>query len=142
MRLYELFDEKLLCELRQYIEAKRYGGWITPDNKVEYVSGATQHRQFLIDRGISPDLNYQVAFEMGYVRFVTGWKARPGQLILEGQLDDIKRTFRIWWPTAKESMAVRIESPDLTYFSIFEIPEHLSGLMKKFGPQQTKVNEN
>lgn len=86
--------EMQLNELRELIDPSEYGGWITDKNKVLQTHEPQGHAQILIDAGVG---TYTKAYDRGWVRFVT---SIHNTLHLSGELEDLQRTFRIWWPTA------------------------------------------
>ena len=86
-----------------WLDMNEYGGWITPNRKVEYVEDQGHEAHLRREHG----LRIAEAFLAGYVRFHTN--ARTGTFAIEGQLPALRKTYRIWGPTALNARNVYVD---------------------------------
>lgn len=93
-------DEKLD---EAWLDMNEYGGWITPNRKVEYVEYQGHEAHLRREHG----LRIAEAFLAGFVRFQTN--ARAGTFSVEGMLDALRKTYRIWGQTALNARNVYID---------------------------------
>jgi pyrimidine deaminase RibD-like protein len=138
---------KAVAETTQLLEYRldttQYGGWITPDRKVEYVERQQHEPHVWTQHGAT----YSQAFQRGFVRFTTS--ERTGTFGIEGTAEALKKTYRIWAPTAFSMHTVMIDIalytdvlykegmiPSMTYI----MPEDKAEVVKLFGPRITVEN--
>jgi hypothetical protein len=120
------------------LDTDQYGGWITPDRKVEYVERQQHEPHVWTQHGAT----YSQAFQRGFVRFTTS--ERTGTFGIEGTAEALKKTYRIWAPTAFSMHTVMIDIalytdslykegmiPSMTYI----MPEDKAEVTKVFGPK-------
>jgi hypothetical protein len=76
------------------LDISQYGGWISPQRKVEYVETFDHAHHMRSEHGLS----FMEAILAGWVRFTCDDNAMS--LSVEGLLDSIRKTYRAWAPTA------------------------------------------
>ena len=86
-----------------WLDTNEYGGWITPNRKVEYVEDQGHEAHLRREHG----LRIAEAFLAGFVRFQTN--ARTSTFSIEGQLSALRKTYRIWGQTALNARNVYID---------------------------------
>ena len=86
-----------------WLDMNEYGGWITPNRKVEYVEDQGHEAHLRREHG----LRQRQAFLDGYVRFQTN--AHTSTFSIEGQLSALRKTYRIWGQTALNARNVYID---------------------------------
>jgi hypothetical protein len=86
-----------------WLDMNEYGGWITPDRKVEYVPFHGHEDHLRSEHG----MRLAQAFLAGFVRFATN--ARTGTFSVEGMLPALRKTYRIWGPTALNARNVYVD---------------------------------
>ena len=119
------------------LDTDQYGGWITPDRKVEYVERQQHEPHVWTQHGAT----YSQAFQRGFVRFTTS--ERTQTFGLEGTAEALKKTYRIWAPTAFSMHTVLIDIalytdslykegmiPSMTY----SMPKDKAEVARLFGP--------
>lgn len=144
MKLVELFETKIqLNELKEYLDLNYYGSWIHPDGTVD---GVNNHTDWLKDNyGPEHRFNWGMAFDNGWVRIAH----KHISLDIQGNLDDIVKTFKYWWPTAIKSDTVFVDVVKIvdnirTEYSMsktYKIPKDKVKLRQDFGPQQKTITE-
>lgn len=125
-----------LNELKEYLDYNKYGAWVNVDGRVENVDA---HEDWL--RKNYPYGGYDAAFDTGWVRFVNGER-----MSIEGFTDDIKKTFKYWWPSVRKAIEVFVEPIESGVSDIFDIPKDLSKLRNTYKPEKKlkeaiKLNE-
>jgi hypothetical protein len=102
--------ETVLTELRLLADGG-YGGWINARGGAVYPLGPddSTHKDTAADLGIDMEheTDYLPAYEKNLVRYVTN--EFPRYFELSGNYEDLKRTFRQWWPTAIKANHVYID---------------------------------
>ena len=102
--------ETVLTELRLLADGG-YGGWINARGGAVYPLGPDDmsHKDTAADLGIDMEneTDYLPAYEKNLVRYIT--QDFPGYFELSGRYEDLKRTFKIWWPTAIKANHVYID---------------------------------
>jgi hypothetical protein len=126
----------VLLELRE-LDTTKYGGWISAVNgKVHYVEDGETHQDVAnrLGAGMPEIEDYAPAYAMHLVRFVQNM---PASFELSGELEDVKKTFKLWWPTASKSYDLWIDlGVDGTYLSFNMLePRERNAARKQLGPQ-------
>jgi hypothetical protein len=128
--------EDLLLELRD-LDVTKYGGWISArDGKVHYVEDNDQSHMSVAN-GIGANMehheDYAPAYALHLVRFVSG----TNHLELSGNLEDLRKTFRLWWTTANKSRYIWIDVDDTGSHHSFDLmdPKEKAAARREFGPQ-------
>ena len=133
MKLAELLETKIqLNELKEYLDLNHYGSWIHPDGTVEEVDN---HENWLKERFGDAEA-YDKAFEEGFIRIVHPPSFLNGILNVMGKFNNIKKTFKYWWPTVLHSISVIIEDENWENVHIYDIPKDKNKLLKDFGPKR------
>jgi predicted nucleotidyltransferase len=127
------------------IDTTEYGGWITPDKQIEYVD--THDHAAHVAR--HHNLDYNEAFLDGFLRFAN--HSRTNTFSVEGMLPVLRKTYRMWAPTALAA--------DRVYVDIYKWQDHMvdQGLtphmmfrpkdgdkpqiINSFGPQSAQLSE-
>jgi len=126
-------NEIILNELKEYIDPNMYGAWINIDGRIDNVM---DHSKWLREKYYD-SCAYALAFEDGWVRIVNGRIS----LDIEGEQENIKKTFKYWWPSAITKNRILIEKRvDASnrmnkLYKTYKIPEDKAKLLKDFGPQ-------
>lgn len=136
-----------LNELKEYLGVdNEYGGWITSDKKV-YTVNEFEHQNWVIYnygdiRVGAQRYKYQAAYNDGAIRYVISTYV----LYLEGRIDDIKKLFRIWWPSASKSLSVVIDQYDDEGKNIgstfYHLPEDKNDLLRDWKPSNKRQDES
>ncbi len=126
--------ESVLLELRD-LDTTKYGGWISAvDGKVHYVEDSESHKQIAnqLGAGMQGYEDYGPAYAMHLVRFVNNLYSFE----LSGNLDDIKKTFRLWWTTANKANMLYVDISDREFhsFNMLDTKER-NAARKQLGPQ-------
>lgn len=137
MRLFEIFDKTRIDEYREYIDSNMYGSWINVNGTVDDVD---MHERWLEDNYGNAEA-YEQAFDDGWVRTVNS-----NRFNIEGTEDNLRKTFKYWWPTAINSDAVYISiagkgNRDYSDYKVYHMPEGKAKLRQVFGPQPMNVDE-
>ena len=102
--------EDIITELRSLADGG-YGGWINARGGAVYPLGPDDmsHKDTAAELGIDMEheTDYLPAYEKNLVRYVTN--EFPRYFELSGNYEDLKRTFRQWWPTAIKANHVYID---------------------------------
>jgi len=121
-------NEIILNELKEYIDPNMYGAWINIDGRIDNVT-KYEHLEWFIDKyGESFDNVFSQAFKDGWVRIVNTTK--NGDFSIEGKQENIKKTFKLWWPSAIKSKRVIISNANSGKFKIYNIPVDKNNLIK------------
>ena len=131
--------ETILTELRSLADGG-YGGWINARGGAVYPLGPDDmsHKDTAADLGIDMEneTDYLPAYEKNLVRYIT--QDFPGYFELSGRYEDLKRTFKIWWPTAIKANHVYIDMlkgrEDVSKGYEPANPASRSELRRDFGP--------
>ena len=122
------------------VNDSNYGGWIDArDKKIHYVaanaSEGNAHSELARDLGAPASKLYDWMFENNYVRFVTEHGHRSS-LSLEGMFDDIKSTFKLWWPQARkvDDLYIDVVKGRSFHFTVNTEAFSRSAAMRLFGP--------
>jgi len=127
------------------IDTTEYGGWITPDKQIEYVD--THDHAAHVAR--HHNLDYNEAFLDGFLRFAN--HSRTNTFSVEGMLPVLRKTYRMWAPTALAA--------DRVYVDIYKWQDHMANqgltphmmfrpqdgdkpqIINSFGPQSAQLSE-
>ncbi len=133
-----------LNELREYLGLEEeYGGWITADKEVHTV-GEEGHEQWIVDnffdgnweKFYNLDDEYSPAWKIGAIRYILERTSQNTKMLsIQGHTKDIKNLFRIWYPTALNSVLIYIDEPDENPSSNFKMPDDKEKLKRKYGPR-------
>jgi len=123
-------NEIILNELKEYIDPNSYGAWINVNGEIDQVEN---HQSWLKKKYSSPSA-YNVAFADGWIRVLIC----DNNLNLQGILENIKKTFKYWWPSVRNKNKILIDDPREENTASYSIPEDRFKLLKDFGPN----NEN
>lgn len=129
MRAYDFLKEVQLNELRDYLDLNYYGSWIHPNGSIDAVN---DHNEWLIMNFGDIDI-HSVAFDAGYVRVVHPSTFYKGTLTVMGEFDNVKKTFKYWWPSALHSDSVMIEDENWKNAHTYSMPKDKNQLLKDFG---------
>jgi hypothetical protein len=111
-----------------------YGGWIDGKNKKIYYISTHNHIELARKLGAIGLNPYTWMYKNNYVRFVTE-NSPVDSLSLEGNLSDIKSTFKMWWPRARKSkfLYVELENYKSITYNIADNPQDYNKVQKDFG---------
>lgn len=136
MKVFELFERDLLFELREYLDTNFYGSWIHPDGTVDDVD---KHADWL-EAYYGESDTYDQAFKDGFIRVIHpqltgGTSTNSNSLHLMGKPENIRKQFRIWWPTAQSSDKVVIDDENWLKLGIYDMPQDRLELLKIWRPK-------
>jgi len=124
-------NEIILNELKEYIDPNSYGAWININGTINSVNDHT----LWLKKKYGDPYAYDKAFNEGWVRIINYY---DNDINLEGKLDNIRKTFKLWWPTAIQKDRVIIEkrqnNATLRTTKIYLIPKDKNKLLKDFSP--------
>lgn len=126
MKLIELLSQ---INEAQTLDTSYYGAWIKSPNIIEYVY---DHDDYLKLH----DLRTIDMYENNWVRIILP-KPHNSVLTLDGNIEDIRDTFKLWWQTAIKSSMVAVDgNGDINTHDIqrnYIFPKYKNQLRKDLG---------
>lgn len=122
--------------IEEAIDISKYGGWITPENKVVHVKFSEHYLWANKNYGSG---GFFKALEAGCVRFASSKEAYGGwDLMLNGKLASLRRTFPLWFRNVSHYESVYVDEQGRYGARQYVMPGERIRLANDYGPGQTR----